>query len=239
MMTRPVSLDLDEITALKTPCLLHWNFNHFVVLVSVKRHHYVLHDPARGRRTEGRAEMSRYFTGVALEAWPGSDFTAETDKNTFRISSLINSVHHIKGTLSKIFALSLVIETIGLVMPIGTQLVMDYAIPAGDKGLLTLICLGLMFFICDKHGACLVVTGHGDINTTCNGRRGYSTTFYACLWRISNDVVWGISNHVLVHSIHYAIPLPAVWWVLSWTVSWLWAFSSCWYCTAVDWFGWS
>ena len=147
MMTRPVSLDLDEITALKTPCLLHWDFNHFVVLVSVKRHHYALHDPARGRRTVGRAEMSRYFTGVALEAWPGSEFTAETDKNTFRISSLINSVHHIKGTLSKIFALSLVIETISLVMPIGTQLVMDHAIPAGDKGLLTLICLGLMFFI--------------------------------------------------------------------------------------------
>ncbi|RLM06680.1 colicin V synthesis protein [Gibbsiella quercinecans] len=156
MASRALSLDLAEISALKTPCILHWDFNHFVVLVSVKRNRFVLHDPARGRRTVGLAEMSQYFTGVALELWPGSEFTATKVKNRVSLRTLIGSIYGIKRTLTKIFCLSIVIETINLVMPIGTQLVMDHAIPAGDLGLLTLICVGLMFFILLRAGVGMV-----------------------------------------------------------------------------------
>ncbi|BEN18517.1 peptidase domain-containing ABC transporter [Serratia marcescens] len=147
LASRALSLDMEEINALKTPCILHWDFNHFVVLVSVKRNHFVLHDPSRGRRTVGLAEISQYFTGVALELWPGSQFSATEAKNRLSLKTLIGSIFGIKRTLTKIFCLSIVIETINLVMPIGTQLVMDHAIPAGDLGLLTIICVGLMFFI--------------------------------------------------------------------------------------------
>lgn len=48
MTARALSLDLNELNVLRRPCILHWNFNHFVVLVSVKRNGFVLHDPARG-----------------------------------------------------------------------------------------------------------------------------------------------------------------------------------------------
>lgn len=147
LSTRPLSLELNELSLLKMPCILHWEFNHFVVLVSVRRNHALLHDPARGRRTVSLAELSRSFTGVALEVWPGSTFTANTVRNRFSLSTLMNSVHGLRGALGKIFCLSLVIETINLMMPVGTQLVMDHVLPAGDRGLLTLICIGLMLFI--------------------------------------------------------------------------------------------
>lgn len=147
MATRALSLELDELRVLKTPCILHWDFSHFVVLVSIKRNRYVLHDPARGIRYISREEMSRYFTGVALEVWPGSEFQSETLQTRISLRSLINSIYGIKRTLAKIFCLSVVIEAINLLMPVGTQLVMDHAIPAGDRGLLTLISAALMFFI--------------------------------------------------------------------------------------------
>ncbi|HIB9629340.1 TPA: colicin V export peptidase/ABC transporter CvaB [Escherichia coli] len=147
MATRALSLELDELRVLKTPCILHWDFSHFVVLVSVKRNRYVLHDPARGIRYISQEEMSRYFTGVALEVWPGSEFQSETLQTRISLRSLINSIYGIKRTLAKIFCLSVVIEAINLLMPVGTQLVMDHAIPAGDRGLLTLISAALMFFI--------------------------------------------------------------------------------------------
>lgn len=147
MATRALSLELDELRVLKTPCILHWDFSHFVVLVSVKRNRYVLHDPARGIRYISREEISRYFTGVALEVWPGSEFQSETLQTRISLRSLINSIYGIKRTLAKIFCLSVVIEAINLLMPVGTQLVMDHAIPAGDRGLLTLISAALMFFI--------------------------------------------------------------------------------------------
>lgn len=92
MVTRALSLELNELSALKTPCIIHWDFNHFVVLVSVKRNRFVLHDPARGRINVGLEEMSQYFTGIALEVWPGSEFLAETIQNRISLHYLINSV---------------------------------------------------------------------------------------------------------------------------------------------------
>jgi ATP-binding cassette subfamily B protein RaxB len=147
LVTRPLSLDIDELSVLKMPCILHWEFNHFVVLISFRRNRAVLHDPARGRRTVDLAEISHNFTGIALEAWPSSEFKEETVRNRISLNMLIGNVHGLKKALLKIFCLSLMIEAINLLMPIGTQLVMDHAIPAGDRGLLILICIGLMFFI--------------------------------------------------------------------------------------------
>ena len=147
LATRPLSLDIDELSALRTPCVLHWEFNHFVVLIKVQGQQVTLHDPATGRRKMTLETLSQSFTGVALEAWPDSTFSAEALRHQFSTSKLIRGVYGIKRALGKIFFLSLVLETINLLLPIATQLVMDHAIPASDSGLLTLICCGLMIFI--------------------------------------------------------------------------------------------
>ncbi|MBU9814928.1 peptidase domain-containing ABC transporter [Rahnella sp. C60] len=166
LSSRPLSLDMEDLGALKLPCILHWEFNHFVVLVSVRRNHVVIHDPARGRRIINMAEVSHSFTGVALEAWPGAAFKAHTVRKRLSLSTLMGSVYGLKGTLGKIFCLSLVIETINLVMPVGTQLVMDHAIPAGDRGLLTLICAGLLFFILLRAAVSMVRAWSALVMTT-------------------------------------------------------------------------
>ncbi|ENN6802763.1 peptidase domain-containing ABC transporter [Enterobacter ludwigii] len=146
LTSRCLSLELHELNSLKIPCILHWDFNHFVVLVGVKQNRVILHDPARGRRTINLEEMSQYFTGIALEVWPGSTFTEEQESHHFSLKALAAKVHGLKGTLAKIFFYSLIIESINLLIPIGTQLALDHAIPAADVGLLTLICIGLLLF---------------------------------------------------------------------------------------------
>ncbi|HHA1891384.1 TPA: peptidase domain-containing ABC transporter [Enterobacter ludwigii] len=146
LASRCLSLELHELNSLKIPCILHWDFNHFVVLVGVKQNRVILHDPARGRRTINLEEISQYFTGIALEVWPGSTFTEEQESHHFSLKALAAKVHGLKGTLAKIFFYSLIIESINLLIPIGTQLALDHAIPAADVGLLTLICIGLLLF---------------------------------------------------------------------------------------------
>jgi ATP-binding cassette subfamily B protein RaxB len=80
-----------------------------------------------------------------------------------------------------------VIETINLVMPVGTQLVMDHAIPAGDRGLLTLICAGLLFFILLRSAVSMV--------------RAWSSLVMATLI----NVQWqsGLFNHLLTLPLGY------------------------------------
>ena len=67
-----------EIDALKEkgrfPCIIHWDFNHFVVLNGFKRNKACLNDPARGTVEVSMEEFDRCFTGVVLELVPGESF---------------------------------------------------------------------------------------------------------------------------------------------------------------------
>lgn len=60
----------------KFPCIIHWNYNHFVVLDGFRGGKAVLNDPARGVYTASAEEFDRAFTGIALMFEPNEGFTA-------------------------------------------------------------------------------------------------------------------------------------------------------------------
>lgn len=156
LQSRALSLNIDELNSLRMPCILHWDMKHFVVLVGVKRGRAVIHDPAFGCKVLRLHELSRHFTGVALELWPDSEFQPIKQQSRLRLRKLMNNVHGLKAALLKVFCLSIIIETVNLLMPVGTQLVMDHVILAGDHDLLALICIGLLFFILFRTGISMV-----------------------------------------------------------------------------------
>ncbi len=51
---------------LPMPCIIHWNFNHFVVLEGFKGDYAYINDPALGRRRIDMSELDLAFTGVVL-----------------------------------------------------------------------------------------------------------------------------------------------------------------------------
>lgn len=56
------------------PCIIHWNFNHFVVLNGFKRGKAIINDPARGTCMVSMEEFDRSFTGICLKFEPGEAF---------------------------------------------------------------------------------------------------------------------------------------------------------------------
>lgn len=56
------------------PCIVHWNFNHFVVLDGFKGNKAYLNDPARGSYTVPMETFDKSFTGICLMFEPGEDF---------------------------------------------------------------------------------------------------------------------------------------------------------------------
>src|SRR5262245_17481373 len=72
--SRPVRVELEELRLLKTPCILHWDLNHFVVLKQARGGGAVIHDPAFGVRRLTSSQLSKHFTGVALELDPVAGF---------------------------------------------------------------------------------------------------------------------------------------------------------------------
>lgn len=58
----------------KFPCIIHWNFNHFVVLNGFKKNKAVLNDPAKGTYSVSMEAFDRSFTGICLMFEPGDNF---------------------------------------------------------------------------------------------------------------------------------------------------------------------
>lgn len=58
------------------PCIIHWNFNHFVVLCGFKKDKAILNDPSRGRVAVSMEVFDKAFTGICLTMKPGGDFVA-------------------------------------------------------------------------------------------------------------------------------------------------------------------
>ena len=58
----------------KFPCIIHWNFNHFVVLNGFKGDKAVLNDPAKGTYTVSKETFDRSFTGICLMFEPSEEF---------------------------------------------------------------------------------------------------------------------------------------------------------------------
>ena len=61
----------DSITL---PCIIHWNFNHFVVLTGISTKYAWINDPAKGDLRIPIDELDQAFTGVCIELKPGPDF---------------------------------------------------------------------------------------------------------------------------------------------------------------------
>ena len=61
--TQGLRMGLNALLEQKTPCIIHWNFNHFVVYEGVKRGYAYINDPAQGRRKLTMEELDEAFTG--------------------------------------------------------------------------------------------------------------------------------------------------------------------------------
>ncbi|GGA51684.1 peptidase domain-containing ABC transporter [Hafnia psychrotolerans] len=143
MSCRAVRLELDEMDKLRLPCILHWDLNHFVVLKSIKGNKAIIHDPARGVRNVPTVEVSRSFTGVALELYPAASFEQKDEKKNISMLRLIRNVSGIGSAFMQVALLSLALEFFGIISPFYMQWVIDQVLVSSDRDLLAL--LGLAF----------------------------------------------------------------------------------------------
>ena len=64
----------DQLRSMKPPMIIHWNFNHFVVLEGFKKDKVYLNDPAIGHVIVPFSEFDESFTGIVLTFEPKQDF---------------------------------------------------------------------------------------------------------------------------------------------------------------------
>jgi len=142
LSSRALKLDLEELKLLKTPCILHWDLNHFVVLKKVQDDTVFIHDPALGIMKYKMSEVSEHFTGIALELMPTTDFEKRKDKTKLRLADLWKAVIGIKLPLIQILLVSFGLEIFEIISPLFMQLITDDVIVAKDMPLLHVLAIG-------------------------------------------------------------------------------------------------
>lgn len=123
--------ELEGLKEIQPPCIIHWNFNHFVVFEGIKNGHAYLNDPAMGHRKLTIDELDDGFTGIVLTFSPTPVFIKEKRQHIFKkiITSRLNGQY---DTIFKLFCLGLLLVIPGLVMPVLSQVFLDDILSGGN-----------------------------------------------------------------------------------------------------------
>ncbi|MDG2528909.1 peptidase domain-containing ABC transporter [Caulobacter endophyticus] len=187
MVARAVHCELDELSQLTCPAILHWGLNHFVVLVSVDRNRVVIRDPAAGRRVETLERVSQRFTGMAMEIAAAPAFTRKTERSRLKLTSLFRWTPSLSGGMLQALLLSLLLQAYIIASPFYMQLAVDEGAMKGDGELLMALAVGFGLFALFNMGA--------------EALRGLA------LQRVSALLGWDMTQRLF----HHLVRLPLVW----------------------------
>ncbi|KQH74105.1 peptidase domain-containing ABC transporter [Xylella fastidiosa subsp. sandyi] len=140
--TRPLRLDMEDLGKLKLPCILHWDLNHFVVLAKVGTTKVTIYDPAIGKRKLSLNEVSKYFTGIALELTTTTEFKQQKPPPSISARQLTGPIRGLWRALAQILLLSLALQVFVVLSPFYMQWVVDQVLVSADRDLLVVLGLG-------------------------------------------------------------------------------------------------
>src|SRR6185295_19029590 len=130
LVARGYKREQAELRTMPVPMIVHWNFNHFVVLEGFGKGRAYLNDPACGPTVVSEAEFDQSFTGVALTFEPGPDFKRGGE----RPGLLIPLSRRLTGTaLALVFVVSAGVALLipGLVTPTFNKVFVDEVLVRG------------------------------------------------------------------------------------------------------------
>lgn len=121
----------ENLKQLQMPCLIHWNFNHFVVLEGFKGKSVFINDPALGRRRLTSDEFDDSFTGIVLTFSPTENFVKEKSEQSM-FAFIKQRISGQYDVLLKLLFTGLLLVFPGLALPVILQIFMDDVLIGGN-----------------------------------------------------------------------------------------------------------
>lgn len=115
---------IDDLLEMDLPCILFWNFNHFVVLEGHDNKFFYLNDPAEGKRKVTHKDFGASYTGIVLTFRPGSEFKPGGHRPNV-LQSLFERVKYDKHPLIFIILSGLLLILPGIIVPIFSKIFVD------------------------------------------------------------------------------------------------------------------
>ncbi|MEU7004430.1 peptidase domain-containing ABC transporter [Nonomuraea sp. NPDC046570] len=174
LRAKAFSLTPRQLGAVPGPFIVHWEFNHFLVVERWRPDGVEVVDPASGRRRLTPQEFDVGFTGVVLAFEPGPEFSVHGPERRPWRRDLVRAllVRH-RGLLLQALFASLLLQGVALVLPLLSGLVVDEVLPGENRYLLRILIVGLGFVVltqailtCLRTAVLLVLRARADTQFT-------------------------------------------------------------------------
>lgn len=113
-----------QLREMPVPAIIHWNFNHFLVLEGFGKQGVYLNDPASGPRIVSEEEFDLSYTGVILTFEPGPEFKPDGKKNSF-VESISNWISGSRTAITYLVLVGLLMVIPGLMIPAFNKIFID------------------------------------------------------------------------------------------------------------------
>lgn len=150
LRVRAVTLQENNFRRISLPAIAHWEFNHFIVIERWSPNGVDVVDPALGSRHLRSNEFNDGFTGVVIMLEPGEHFQRAAGKKRPKITIQSYATQYIKrapGVLVQILLASLLLQVVGLAVPVLTKILIDDIIPHAAFNLLTFLGIGMIVMV--------------------------------------------------------------------------------------------
>lgn len=147
LRVRAYTTEPDNFKYVKCPAIVHWNFNHFLIIERWTPKYVDVVDPAVGRRRLTAAEFDAGFTGVVLVCEPGVNFERRAAARPFWRTFLIKYALQTPGLLAQIIGATLLLQLLGLVLPVFTKILVDHVLPLHNTDIMTILGLGMIMLL--------------------------------------------------------------------------------------------
>src|SRR5215831_16741042 len=159
LRVKAYSLEPPEMSEVPLPALVHWNFNHFVVLEAWSSKRVRIVDPAAGRRALTFEEFEAGFTGVVLTFEPGVQFgplsvekekPCENERLWKRYLRSMIGAAGVRAGLAQILAASVLLQLLGLMIPAFTKVMVDQVLPSRIETIMPALGAGMLLFVASQ-----------------------------------------------------------------------------------------
>jgi NHLM bacteriocin system ABC transporter peptidase/ATP-binding protein len=130
LIAKGFSKEPEELPSVRLPCIVFWNFNHFLVVEGFGKNVVYLNDPAAGPREVSYEEFDQSFTGVVLTLEPGPQFTKGGHKRSL-IRALRSRLAGSEMSLAYVTLAGLGLVVPGLVIPTFLRVFVDQVLIRG------------------------------------------------------------------------------------------------------------
>ncbi len=149
---RALSVADHRLPGVAVPAIVHWRFNHFVVVERVRRHGVVIVDPGRGRRHVNHEEFSDGFTGVVVEVRQAEHISPGSDpppSGVRMMMSMLSRVPAVRSLSAQLLLAALVLQLLAVAPAVVSLVVFNQILPFGLTEVISsaLIAVGILVIV--------------------------------------------------------------------------------------------